>query len=134
VRKQPQIQLDETLFISDPSALLAETVDIAEKNKAVRGTPLYMSPEQIVGERTTPASDVFSFGLICYEMLTGRKALPDDSLATLVNRLQDPKLAEELASDVPRRYRGSLQAALSKLPEARPSMEVISGWLSSGEL
>ncbi len=54
-------------------ARLAEDVTITGSG-AMIGTPLYMSPEQWRRERATPASDVFSLGLVLYEALTGRHA------------------------------------------------------------
>ena len=47
--------------------------DFAERG-TIRGTPLYMSPEQAHGEEPSAASDVFSFGLTVYQVLTGRSA------------------------------------------------------------
>ena len=40
------------------------------------GTPDYMSPEQVQGESAGEPSDIFSFGVILYEMLTGERAVP----------------------------------------------------------
>src|SRR5205814_6354747 len=45
----------------------------------VAGTPRYMSPEQARGDPLSPPSDIFSFGLVLYELLTGRHAFPGDS-------------------------------------------------------
>ena len=42
----------------------------------VMGTPDYMAPEQLLGRAVTPSSDLYSLGLVMYEMLTGRKAFP----------------------------------------------------------
>jgi serine/threonine-protein kinase len=48
---------------------------------AILGTPGYMAPEQLAGETATPASDVYAFGVVAYEMLTGQRAAQSDDLA-----------------------------------------------------
>jgi eukaryotic-like serine/threonine-protein kinase len=48
---------------------------------AILGTPGYMSPEQLMGESATASSDIYSMGLLIFEMLTGKKASTTDSLA-----------------------------------------------------
>jgi serine/threonine protein kinase len=47
------------------------------------GTVLYMSPEQLRGDRITAASDIYAFGLIAYEMITGRRPFKPDTVAQL---------------------------------------------------
>ena len=58
---------------------------------ALIGTPEYMSPEQARGENLDQRSDIFSLGVIFYEILTGTKPYPSDTpLATLWKRMQEP--------------------------------------------
>lgn len=54
---------------------------------AILGTPGYMAPEQLVGEQATQASDIYSMGLLIFEMLTGKKASTSETLAEGKTRL-----------------------------------------------
>jgi predicted Ser/Thr protein kinase len=53
----------------------------------IAGTPGYMSPEQFEGQEAGPPSDVFSFGVIAYELLTGRKPFFGNTLGELAHRI-----------------------------------------------
>jgi hypothetical protein len=66
----------------------------------VVGSASYLSPEQARGERPTPASDVFSFGIVLYELLTGERPFASETLAGLIYRIltQEPApIPERLA-------------------------------------
>jgi serine/threonine protein kinase len=129
----------------DPSATLVgdstkvpeagETFDYngsaSGEDGGIRGTPAYMSPEQAAGTRATPASDVFAFGLTLFEMLTGRMALPDPSLAAILARLQNQELGPRLAPQVDEPYRDLLAAMLAREAARRPTMSEVLNQLTA---
>ncbi|HWE29308.1 MAG TPA: serine/threonine-protein kinase [Polyangia bacterium] len=67
------------------------------QEKAMVGTPLYMSPEQAIGtQELTPESDIFSLGAIAWEMLTGKRAFAASSIPSILYQIvhgPTPKLA-----------------------------------------
>jgi serine/threonine-protein kinase len=97
---------------------------LTETGHAV-GTPLYMSPEQLLGERADSRSDLFSLGILMYEMLTGRVPFAegeDEAGGSLVRRMQGnryPRL-RRLAPDTPRALARLVTKCLRSKPGKRP--------------
>ena len=85
------------------------------------GTVSYMSPEQAEGKKVDARSDIFSFGALLYEMVTGRKAFQGDSkVATLSAILrEDPKPAGQVVEGVPHELERIIARCLRKQPERR---------------
>jgi serine/threonine-protein kinase len=102
---------DETLPIDSPMTT----------EGSILGTVSYMSPEQAQAKTVDPRSDIFSFGLVVYEMLTGQKAFSGDSaLSTLSSILRDEaKPIGELVQGVPPELEQIVQRAMRKEPDQR---------------
>lgn len=83
---------------------------------AVLGTPSYMSPEQIGGDKVDGQSDIFSLGVIVYEMATGQRPFLGESLATISNRIlsQTPLRASELNTKLSPALDATLAQAMAK--------------------
>ena len=87
----------------------------------VLGTPAYMSPEQIEGRPATTASDIYTLGLIMYEMLTGVRAFEGDSaFQVALSKLQEaPTSPSKRRPGVPPRWDRTILRCLEKAPEDR---------------
>jgi len=85
------------------------------------GTVSYMSPEQAEGKKVDGRSDIFSFGALLYEMVTGHRAFHGDSkLSTLSAILrEEPKPASEVVEGLPRELERIITRCLRKSPERR---------------
>src|SRR6185436_2291796 len=87
----------------------------------VLGTVGYMSPEQVRGQRIDHRSDIFSFGSVLYEMLSGKRAFRGPSTVETLNAIlkEDPPPLTETARNLPPALERIVDHCLEKTPEAR---------------
>ncbi|PRY68025.1 serine/threonine protein kinase [Glaciihabitans tibetensis] len=84
----------------------------------VTGTAAYLSPEQVKNQSLTPATDIYSLGLVMLECLTNVVAFPGAAVRSALRRLnQDPLIPRE----VPREWRGLIAHMTEQDPAQRPS-------------
>jgi serine/threonine protein kinase len=124
--------------ITTETALTEATQTIASGPVTVEGSILgtvsYMSPEQAQGKRVDQRSDIFAFGALLYEMVTGHKAFAGDSaLTTLTAILRDEvRPVSDFASGVPPELEEVIGRALRKDPAQRwQNMQEIYGVLTA---
>ncbi len=125
---------------------LASLAERVEGMEARNGTPAYMAPEQLAGQEVTALSDVYSLGLVLYEIFTGKRAFAAETLADLVKqRSQEPvstpsTWVRDLDPSVERIILRCLEADPSKRPSgalavaaALPGGDPLAEALAAGE-
>jgi serine/threonine protein kinase/Tfp pilus assembly protein PilF len=97
-------------------------VDPLTQPQTVIGTPTYMSPEQARGEPVDSRSDVYSLGVIVYELLSGGVPFTADSALSVAIRhaTEQPQPLRTFVPDLPPSVEAAVQAALAKRPDDRP--------------
>jgi eukaryotic-like serine/threonine-protein kinase len=88
---------------------------------AAMGSPYYMSPEQIQGQDVNFHTDMYSLGVVLYELLVGKKPFIADSLESLMQKIikYDPLPPSEARKDLPKDVDSVILRALMKTPEKR---------------
>jgi len=123
-------KLTETLAADefDSTQAVDGTEALHTEDGMIVGTVAYMSPEQAEGGKVDARSDIFSFGSMLYEMLTGRQAFRRDSkLATLAAiKSEDPTPAGAILTGLPPQVEETLARCLRKDPQRR--------WQSASDL
>jgi serine/threonine protein kinase len=103
---------------------LAGLVEEFRDEEMRAGTPAYMSPEQLAGEELTVRSDIYSLGLVLYEVYTGRRAFEAGSLADLLKLRQSettPTSPSSLVKEIDPLVERVILRCLEKEPKDRPS-------------
>ncbi|HEX6791280.1 MAG TPA: protein kinase [Candidatus Krumholzibacteria bacterium] len=107
--RDPRLSQSPTILTSSPSIA-----------GVILGTAAYMSPEQARGKTVDKRSDVFAFGCVLYEMLTGRQAFEGDTISdTLASVLKTQPDLAMLPTETPRAIRDLLKRCLEKDPKLR---------------
>lgn len=103
---------------------LARAADDVKLTKTglVTGTPLYMSPEQAMGSVADEKSDLFSFGVVMYEMATGTSPFQAPTIVGVMKKVMDetPQPPYRINPSIPRKLSDVIMALLEKKPENRP--------------
>jgi serine/threonine-protein kinase len=134
--------LSAAVSLNDETQTLATAPLTVEGS--ILGTVSYMSPEQAQGKPVDARSDIFSFGLLLYEMVTGRKAFfADSAISTLSAILRDePKPVTEIVPGAPAELVNVIHKAIRKEPgerwqsmaEPQPKLAALKLKLDSGVL
>lgn len=87
----------------------------------ILGSPKYMSPEQIVGKSVDGRSDIFSLGVMLYEMLAGKAPFDGETISTIMYRILNEMPADirKIDKRIPAAFDYIVHKALAKLPENR---------------
>src|SRR6185436_19665321 len=94
--------------------------DLTEAGTGI-GTPAYMSPEQVLGDKLDARSDIFSLGVVLYQMVTGKKPFVEDEPTSAMHkiRLAKPTSARTVNPEIPRELNIIIDRCLEKQPRDR---------------
>jgi serine/threonine-protein kinase len=111
---------DGTIKITD-FGIARITASSRTRTGIIMGTPTYMSPEQLAGRRVDGRSDIFSLGIVLYELLTGEKPFKGESITTLMYQIANSPhpSPKEYKSDIPEPCLRIIDRALMKEAEKR---------------
>lgn len=115
------VTTDGVVKLTDFGVARAIWEETISKEGTILGTPNYISPEQIQGKSIDGRSDIFSIGVVLYEMLTGKKPFEGDSLHNIFYNIvnADPPEPTQLDPAIPQDLSRIVQKALAKDPEDR---------------
>jgi predicted Ser/Thr protein kinase len=116
--KPSNIMIDNSsrVKVTDFGLALQERTTRLTIEGGIVGTPEYMSPEQAAGQTATPRSDIYSLGVVFYELLTGKVPFEADSPLMLINKIQnlEPEWPRSINPDIPLEVEKIIQAMMAK--------------------
>ena len=94
--------------------------DLTEAGTGI-GTPAYMSPEQVLGDKLDARSDIFSLGVVLYQMVTGKKPFVEDEKRSAMHKIRLEKHlgVRKLNPEIPRELERIIDKCLEKQPRDR---------------
>lgn len=112
---------DDTVKVTDFGTAKILQFGTVQQTAHVMGTPSYMSPEQVKGRAVDGRSDIFSLGVMLYEMVTGEKPFPGQNITTVIYKIvnEEPVPPRQIDPSIHPGISAVVMKALAKEPEAR---------------
>src|SRR5689334_1427448 len=112
---------DDTVKVTDFGTAKILQFGTAQQTAHVMGTPSYMSPEQIKGKLVDGRSDIFSLGVVLYELVTGEKPFPGQNITTVIYKIvnEEPVAPRQLDPSLHPGLNAIILKALAKEPSQR---------------
>jgi eukaryotic-like serine/threonine-protein kinase len=112
---------DDTVKVTDFGTAKILQFGTVQQTAHVMGTPSYMSPEQVKGRAVDGRSDIFSLGVMLYEMVTGEKPFPGQNITTVIYKIvnEDPVPPRQLNPSIHPGISAVVMRALEKEPDQR---------------
>src|SRR3984957_13890702 len=112
---------DDTVKVTDFGTAKILQFGTVQQTAHVMGTPSYMSPEQVKGRAVDGRKDIFSLGVMFYEMITGEKPFPGQSITTVIYKIvnEEPVPPRQINPTIHPGINAVVMKSLAKEPEAR---------------
>ncbi len=112
---------DDTVKVTDFGTAKILQFGTVQQTAHVMGTPSYMSPEQVKGRAVDGRSDIFSLGVMLYEMVTGQKPFPGQNITTVIYKIvnEEPVPPKQVDPTIHPGISAVVMRALAKEPDTR---------------